>query len=353
MSRAVPSRGPRRRAVVVALAVAALSVPLAACDRDDDPPGGETPLGVDLYVSGFFAANVQRFEGPLAPSPGAPAPAPGQSGAVYAPRVSRRPWGVAFGPDGHLYVANQQGAGAIMRVAGPASEAPGAHLPAPGQMDAVLVPDGNALALTFGPDGKLYAVSGGHVRRYEPATGALIDVFTNGRAPAEASGLLFGPDGHLYVSSFDSCVMDETGCTGSRGEILRYDGQTGAFLGTFVGPGVGGLSLPGGLAWTPAGDLWVTDANLGAVLRFRGPARADAGAPAPAPGQAGAIFAARESTRPLALAVSPGGELFVSTTDAGGGGAGEVLRFNGTSGEWLATFATVEGGPRGLAFFPR
>ena len=35
-------------------------------------------------------------------------------------------------------------------------------------------------------------------------------------------------------------------------QVLRYDGTTGAFLGDFVPPGSGGLSLAGYLTFTPA-----------------------------------------------------------------------------------------------------
>ena len=44
--------------------------------------------------------------------------------------------------------------------------------------------------------------------------------------------LVFGPDDNLYVGSFGS------------GDILRYDGMTGAFISTFVPAGSGGLGGP-------------------------------------------------------------------------------------------------------------
>src|SRR3569832_1760257 len=84
------------------------------------------PHSSDLYVSGFFTASVQRFYGPQSAVQG-PHPLPGHTGALYVMPVTRRPWGLAFGLDGNLYVANYgTGSEAIMRVAGPFSANPGA-----------------------------------------------------------------------------------------------------------------------------------------------------------------------------------------------------------------------------------
>ena len=45
-------------------------------------------------------------------------------------------------------------------------------------------------------------------------------------------GLTFGPDGDLYAAS------------AGTGEILRYDGESGAFLGAFVAAGAGDITGP-------------------------------------------------------------------------------------------------------------
>src|SRR4029079_6726650 len=76
------------------------------------------PHSADLYVSGFFDSSVQRFLGPRSAAPGLP-------GGTYARPVARRPWGIAFGPNGALWVANQQGSPAIVRISGPFSATPG------------------------------------------------------------------------------------------------------------------------------------------------------------------------------------------------------------------------------------
>src|SRR5581483_6055304 len=56
-----------------------------------------------------LANEVLRFQGPNGASPGAALPAPGQSGAVFVPSGSgglSMAKGLAFGPDGNLYVAS-------------------------------------------------------------------------------------------------------------------------------------------------------------------------------------------------------------------------------------------------------
>ena len=69
---------------------------------------------------------------------------------------------------------------------------------------------------------------------------------------------MFGPDGNLYVTSFGT------------NQVLRYNGTTGALLGTFVAAGSGGLSLPRGLTFGPDGNLYVGSFGSGDVLRYNG-----------------------------------------------------------------------------------
>jgi hypothetical protein len=111
----------------------------------------------------------------------------------------------------------------------------------------LLMPAGNPIgsgglftpiAMAFGPDGNLY-ISGGTfggqlgVRRYNPTTGAFIDLFANtGNSPP--LGIAFGPDNNLYVA---------TVLTGGAA-VMRFNYPSGASMGFFVPPGSGGLTAP-------------------------------------------------------------------------------------------------------------
>ena len=52
--------------------------------------------------------------------------------------------------------------------------------------------------------------------------GDFIDVFASGSGLDAPNGLVFGPDGNLYVSSANT------------DQVLRYNGNTGAFIDVFV-----------------------------------------------------------------------------------------------------------------------
>ena len=108
-------------------------------------------------------------------------------------------------------------------------------------------------SMVIGPDGMLYISSGttlanSAVLRFDPDSGAFIDVFAAGGGMLRPYGITFGPDGLLYVASFLS------------DELLRYDGTTGAFVDVFAtGDGLpGGLNGPNGLTFGPDGRLYIT-----------------------------------------------------------------------------------------------
>ena len=190
----------------------------------------------------------------------------------------RGPVGVAFGPDGDLYVSDvvnpSGGAGAVLRFNGKTGVFIDSFVTSGGEL---IDPSG----IAFGPDDNLYVASedlvgSGHVLRYDGKTGAFLGVF------ATASGLprfiSFGPDGNLYLSIV----------TLKDGQVFQFNGQTGALMRTFVPTASGNLDAPTGLAFGPDNDLYISSDNAGraldcrrgnqhGILRFTGPTKPGAG----------------------------------------------------------------------------
>lgn len=110
--------------------------------------------------------------------------------------------------------------------------------------------------LDFGPDGHLYVANAAanSVMRYNGQTGAFIDTFATGGGLSSAQGLAFGPDGNLYVSGY---LTDA---------VLRYDGTTGVFMDVFASSA--SLDGPLGMEFSAGGLLYVTSYNNGQVLSF-------------------------------------------------------------------------------------
>ncbi|HEY9820123.1 MAG TPA: PEP-CTERM sorting domain-containing protein [Candidatus Sericytochromatia bacterium] len=131
--------------------------------------------------------------------------------------------------------------------------------------------------------------------------------------------------------------------------IIVFDEQSGNFLGNFTTPGNGGLRTPDDLTFGPDGNLYVSsggDNALGlldpsypqdsAVLRF-----------SPTGEFLGVAASGNGLTRPYGNAFSPDGNLYVSSFRTN-----QILRFNGTTGEFLGVFASDNnnglGTPNGL-----
>src|SRR5262249_17798743 len=111
------------------------------------------------------------------------------------------------------------------------------------------------------------------VARFDWASQTFQPFVTSGSGGLDTpSGLRIGPDGNLYVSD-----------NGQINQILRYDGTTGAPLpapgrtGAIFADG-GGLSNVGGIDFGPDGNLYAISYNTGNVLRYQGPAGSSPGA---------------------------------------------------------------------------
>jgi WD40 repeat protein len=185
-------------------------------------------------------------------------------------------------------------------------------------------------ALAFGPDNQLYVVSQGthNVLRYDGQSGAFLGPFAS-QGLVTPIGLAFGPDGNLYVSDANS------------NSVLRYDGTTGTLIDTFVARGSGGLSSPHGITFGPDGNLYVNSSGTNAVLFYDGQTGAYLGNFV-APRAGGLQF-------PQDLLFGPDGNLYVS-----GINSSSVCRYDGQTGTFIDVFA--QGGPlsgaSGLAFSP-
>jgi len=307
-----------RRDVPSALSVADVTVREGPTSTGILDPSGAVSVGLngirdmafnnngDLFVGGYLSGSVARFA--WASQTYQPFITPGEGGlAGYS--------GVAFDPNGNVYVASYE-QNEIFRY-----DPTGAPLPAPGQTGALYAEGGGLSGLGnigFGPDGNLYAVSWhtNQVLRYQgpsgPSPGAFMDVFVNTPNP---NRLTFGPDHNLYVTSnANSGQPNET--------IERFDGLTGQPIGNgvFVPAGSGGLHQTRQLIIDPQGTyLYVVEADsTGAVLRFQGPNGPNPGAFVDTyvdQGQAGL-------SAPIGVALDSAGNLYVSERDLN-----EVTRF--------------------------
>jgi autotransporter-associated beta strand protein len=174
----------------------------------------------------------------------------------------------------------------------------------------------NPSGMAVGPDGTLYVANGytSNVVRYNLQTGAYLGVFATGAdIPV---GITFGPDGNLYVASRDG------------NGVYRYNGQTGASMGEFATASTSDLWWAWDLDFGPSGDLFVSSFERGDVLRFNGKTGAYEG-----------IFTSGESIADASgITFGPDGNLYVSDF-----GNNQIDCFNGATGAFLDVFASGNG----------
>jgi hypothetical protein len=268
--------------------------------------------------------------------------------------------GMILGPDHNLYVSNHlapinNGNGqtsSVLRFDGTT----GTFLGVVADSSQVSSPRG----IVFGPDGNLYVAEGegpGTVLRFDGMTGAFIDDFvpTSSGGLSDPTSMVFGPDGNndgkldLYVGN------------GATSSVLRYDGTTGAFKGSFVASGAGGLGGAWALVFGPDGDLYVSNAvgngtnqlPPGSILRYEGPSGSNPGAflNTFVPTGSGGL------NTPLGLLFGPdvngdgqqdhyvsSAALDVYNFTHAHPGTSEVLVFDGVTGAFLETFVTPDSG---------
>ncbi|MHB0960422.1 MAG: putative Ig domain-containing protein [Pirellulaceae bacterium] len=160
------------------------------------------------------------------------------------------------------------------------------------------------------------------VYRYDAYTGQSFGIFSQADALAGANDVTIGPDGNLYVAGFES------------GNIVRFDGETGAFIDVFA-------SIPNAasLVFGPDGNLYVTSYETDSVERFDGSTGVPMGS-----------FASGHGLRaPAGLTFGPDGNLYVANygyyySDDVTPDSGAVLRFHGVTGEFIDVFVAANSG---------
>ena len=180
----------------------------------------------------------------------------GTSGAYKSEFVASRSGGLdspktfVFGDDGNLYVSSH--GDKVLKYQGPFGTKPGAFLgefaSGSGRPD---TPDN----LTFGPNGDLFVGYSNTVDRYNGTTGASLGTFvqpgSGGLSRLFQGGLIFGPDRNGDAEG-DLYVT-----SGNTDQVLVYDGIDGSFVEPLFSPGLGGLDLPAGLTFDDDGNLLV------------------------------------------------------------------------------------------------
>jgi len=178
----------------------------------------------NLYVSDPATHNVLRYSG----TTGAFIDVFVAGSLIGTGGVLVSPFDLLFGPDGNLYVSNSAGHN-VMRYHG----ATGAPLPASGQPGAIFASGGGLIGpagLAFGPDGNLYVSDADihRVKRFQGPPGATPGTFVDDFVSFASGGLnaprglRLGQDGSLYVASFGS------------DHVKRYQGPTGVVPGAFI-----------------------------------------------------------------------------------------------------------------------
>ena len=281
---------------------------------------GEAALFVGNFTPGGSTNGVLRYDG---------------RGAFIDRMVSEGENGLtiscclAFGPDENLYVGSPL-TSSVLRYHGVTGEFIDAFIPSgSGGLVVPLIP-------VF-RDGILYVGDLGtrQIRRFNAFTGApigdgsFIATAPQGSGPGDPQHFVFGPDGNVYVASE------------ATGGVLRYNGQTGAFMDVVVPNDADGVPSPSGLAFGPDGYLYVSSDPGAEVRRYDVVRR-----------RLVDVFVAPYSggvEGPVGTIFGPDGNLYMA-----GFITGNVARFDGETGAFIDTFIPSGrggiSGPRMIAF---
>ncbi|MHC4990068.1 MAG: SMP-30/gluconolactonase/LRE family protein [Planctomycetota bacterium] len=194
----------------------------------------------------------------------------------------------------------------------------------------------NAIGMDFGPDGHLYVATGDapSVLKFDGNSGAFLEAFVvnDPDTPTDETGGLAGPRGLIFGPDGDLYVS-----SGISDQVLAYDGQSGAFV--RVAAEGGGLNGPIGLDFGPDGNLYVAGGLSNAVHKYDGRTGLSMG-----------VFAnATQLVNATGLLFGPDGALYVAS-----GTNSLVMRFDGATGDSMGVFASGNGlvTPIGIEFGP-
>ena len=266
----------------------------------------------ELFVSSAGTSRIMQFDA---------GPATGNPGSFFANAGLETPYGLAIGPDGNLYVANDRSGSDNIKVYNGETGSPLAGAP---QGTGTFATAGVSAPrdIAFRPNGNLLvsvetSAGVGVVREYDGTTGALIGPFISTANLDRPQGIAFGPTGDFFVASDAS--------DNNRDKINRYDANGMTVDLSFAGFNDANLIDPRDIAFGPDGNLYVVSAGLELILRYDGVT----GAALPAPGETGSIFVNDVSSLNgiEGIAFGLGGDLFVSDT-----GNNRIRRYDGATG---------------------
>lgn len=190
-------------------------------------------------------------------------------------------------------------------------------------------------AITFDKAGNLYVsdLTNRTVLKYDDASKSFNTfVAQNSGGLVYPFTMSFGPDNNLYVANY----------SGSSGNIQKYDGKTGASLGTFASDP--GLSQPTGMVFN-GNNLYVSSSGNNSIFSFN----SVTGANQLTQSQALVLPNSGGVTNPAGLAIGPDGKLYAASFNNTPSG---IARYDTTTGAFIDYYNGVANlnGPTGPVF---